>query len=85
MTVAISNLSTTWSNSANTYDAISMNVSNNGASADSKLFNLKVNGVSQMSVSANAMINVSTVKAQTYIGIPEVVVPKFSPVTWVLS
>tara|TARA_R110000868_G_scaffold248562_4_gene505147 strand:+ start:394 stop:1059 length:666 start_codon:yes stop_codon:yes gene_type:complete len=70
MTVAISNLSATWTDSANTYNAISMNVSNSGASGDSKLLDLKVNGVSQMSVSANGMINVSTIKADIYIGIP---------------
>jgi hypothetical protein len=47
-----------------------MNVTSSGADANSRLIDLRVNGVSQMTVSANGMINVSTINANTYIGIP---------------
>lgn len=53
MSVAISNLTATWSNTAISYTAIKMNVANNGSTADSKLMDLQANGTSRFTVFAN--------------------------------
>lgn len=53
MSVAISNLTATWSNTAVEYTAIKMNVANNGSAAGSKLMDLQANGTSIFTVYAN--------------------------------
>lgn len=53
MSVTISNLTATWSNTAVEYTAIKMNVANNGSAAGSKLMDLQANGNSLFTVFAN--------------------------------
>ena len=53
MSVAISNLTATWSNTAVSYTAIKMNVANNGSTSDSKLMDLQANGTPIFTVFAN--------------------------------
>ena len=50
MPVAISNLSSRWTNSANTYNALSINVTTIAYGAHSKLFNVKANGDIRFSI-----------------------------------
>ena len=81
MSVALSNLSATFSDSANTYNAISMNVSNTGGfTSDSTLIQLGVEGTYYFKVHANGRV-ISTGSAE-FGGIS---VSNFSPVTWILS
>jgi len=69
MAVALSNLTAQWANTSIDYTAIEMDANSTGHGANTKLLDLKVNSVSQMSVTANGMINVNTIKASTYIGL----------------
>jgi hypothetical protein len=59
MPVAISNLSATWSNSNIAFTAISMNVANNGSNADSRLLDLKVDGISKQYITPNGDIYIT--------------------------
>lgn len=56
MTVAISNLSATWSNTANIYNAIGMNVSNTGANNRSSLLSLSINGNNVFRISVDGKL-----------------------------
>lgn len=66
MSVAISNLSATWSNSANVYNAISINVTTNAYDANSTILNLKANGNSVFSVAADGTANIDFISINGY-------------------
>jgi len=59
MSVTISNLTATWSNTSVVYTAIKMNVANNGSAAGSKLMDLQANGVSRFVVFANGSTTIN--------------------------
>ena len=56
MPVAISNLSSVWTNSSNTYNALSLNVTTTAYEQSSKLFSLKTNGVEKFTVDPSGYI-----------------------------
>jgi hypothetical protein len=56
MPVAISNLSSLWTNSANTYNALCLNVTTVAYEANSKLFNLKANGSERFTVDTSGRL-----------------------------
>lgn len=76
MSVAISNLTATWSNTAVSYTAIKMNVANNGSTADSKLMDLQANGTSIFTVYANGSTTIGGTDVLTTID--ERVTPAFN-------
>lgn len=61
MPVAISNLSSLWTNSANTYNALSLNVTTVAYEANSKLFNLKANGNVRFTVDPTGRVEANLV------------------------
>ena len=66
MSVAISNLSATWTSSANVYNAISMNVTATAYDANSSILNLKLNGNSVFSIAADGTANIDFISVNGY-------------------
>ena len=83
MSVAISNLTATWSNTAVSYTAIKMNVANNGSTADSKLMDLQANGTSIFTVYANGSTTIGGTDVLTTID--ERVTPAFNRANGAIS